>query len=348
MMLESIPGAFFDLDAISAALEATAVMKRNTILFALAAALSAAAFLPAQAQTIGAPVEGNVTMEGSPFPNAQVVLTNVDTGKTYKTKSEKSGDFSLLGVPYGNYQVDVIGDKGEKLFTQKTSLGTGNTTSSNFLKIDIPKGGALPDAGAAAAPKLTKEELARIDADNKKIAGLNSLIKDAESARQAQDWPKAESALKQLLAAAPDTNRWDFYMYLGEAQSKSNKLPEAVQTYEKGIQEAQPLISGAAPANSKVPSLNPTAARSGAVRMLTSQGGIYLKLQKPDEAIAALKKAVALDPSSALGQYNLCGVEYTAQKFDNAKTTCNKYLQLEPSGAHSEEVKAFLAQMGQK
>jgi len=82
--------------------------------------------------------------------------------------------------------------------------------------------------------------------------------------------------------------------------------------------------------------------------MLTSQGGIYMKLQKPDEAIASLKKAAALDPSSALGQYNLCGVQFSAQKYDDAKTTCNKYLQLEPSGPHSAEVKAFLAQMGQK
>jgi hypothetical protein len=323
-------------------------MKRNTILFALAAVLSVAAFLPAQAQTVGTPVEGKVTMEGSPLAHAQVVLTNADTGKTYKTKSEKSGDFSFMGVPYGNYQVEVIGDKGEKLFSEKTSVGGGTTTSNNFLKIDIVKGATVPEAGAPAAPKPTKEELAKIEADNKKIAGLNSLIKDAESARQAQDWAKAESALKQLLAAAPDTNRWDFYMYLGEAQSKSNQLADAVQTYEKGIQQAQSLISGAAPANSKIPTLNPAAAKSGALRMLTSQGSIYLKLQKPDEAIAALKKAVALDPSSALGQYNLCGVEYTAQKFDDAKTTCGKYLQLEPSGPHSEEVKGFLAQMGQK
>jgi len=322
-------------------------MKRNAIFVALNAVLFAAAFLPAHAQTVGAPVEGKVTRDGSPFPNAQVVLTNVDTGKTYKSKSEKSGDFSMLGVPYGNYQVEVIGDKGEKLFSQKTSLGTGTSTGSNFLKIDIVKGAALPDTGAAV-PKLSKEELAKIDADNKKIAGLNSLIKDAETARQAQDWPKAESALKQLLAAAPDTNRWDFYMYLGEVQSKSNKLPEAVQTYDKGIQEAQSLISGSAPANSKIPTLNPAAAKSGAVRMLTSQGSIYMKLQKPDEAIAALKKAAALDPSSALGQYNLCGVQFSAQKYDDAKTTCNKYLQLEPSGAHSAEVKGFLAQMGQK
>jgi tetratricopeptide (TPR) repeat protein len=323
-------------------------MKRNTILLALAAVLSAAAFLPAQAQTVGAPVEGKVTRDGSPFPNARVVLTNVDTGKTYKSKSEKSGDFSMLGVPYGNYQVEVIGDKGEKLFSQKTSLGTGNSTGSNFLKIDVSKDAPAPEAGGSAAPKLTKEQIAKIEADNKKIAGLNSLINDGENARKAQDWPKAENAFKQLIAAAPDTTRWDFYMFLGEAQSKSNQLQDAAQTFEKGIQVAESVASGATPPDPKNPQSTPAAAKAGEERMLTSQGGIYMKLQKPDEAITALKKAAALDPASALGQYNLCGVQFTAQKYDDAKTTCNKYLQLEPSGPHSAEVKGFLTQMGQK
>ena len=198
------------------------------------------------------------------------------------------------------------------------------------------------------APKLTKEQLAKIQADNKKIAGLNSLISDAQNARQAQDWPKAENALKQLIAAAPDTSRWDFYMALGDAQSKSNKPAEAVQTYDKGVQVAQSLISGSSPADPKVPSLNPAAAKQGAGRMLTAQGNDYLKLQKPDEAIASLKKATEIDPSSSMYSYNLCGVEFNAQKFDDAKTACNKYLQLEPSGSHAEEVKTFLAQMPAK
>jgi tetratricopeptide (TPR) repeat protein len=326
-------------------------MKRNVIVLALGTLLFAVGFLPAYSQTVGAQAEGKVTQEGKPLANAPVVFTNTETGKTYKSKTDKNGEFQMLGVPYGTYQVVVLNEKGEKLFSERRSLGTGDTTTSNILQIDAAKepiednkfGLAQP-----AGPKLTKEQLAKIQADNKKIAGLNSLISDAQNARQAQDWPKAENALKQLIAAAPDTSRWDFYMALGEAQSKSNKLAEAVQTYDKGVQVAQSLISGSSPADSKIPSLNPAAAKQGAGRMLTAQGNDYLKLQKPDEAIASLKKATEIDPSSALYSYNLCGVEFNAQKFDDAKAACNKYLQLEPSGSHSEEVKTFLTQMGQK
>jgi tetratricopeptide (TPR) repeat protein len=326
-------------------------MKRNAIVLALGALLFAVGFLPARSQTVGAQAEGKVTQEGKPLGNAAVVFTNTDTGKTYKTKTDKNGEFRMLGVPYGSYEVNVLNEKGEKLSSNRTTLGTDNTTTSNIIQIDAGKEPITDNKfGLAqpAAPKLTKEQLAKIQADNKKIAGLNSLISEAQNARQAQDWPKAENALKQLIAAAPDTSRWDFYMALGDAQSKSNKPAEAVQTYDKGVQVAQSLISGSAPADSKVPSLNPAAAKQGAGHMLTAQGNDYLKLQKPDEAIASLKKATEIDPSSALYSYNLCGVEFNAQKFDDAKTACNNYLKLEPSGPHAEEVKTFLAQMPAK
>jgi Carboxypeptidase regulatory-like domain/Tetratricopeptide repeat/TPR repeat len=329
-------------------------MKRNAVVCVLTVLLLAAGLLPARSQSVGGTAEGKVMREGTPLPNVQVVLTNTTTTKPYKTKTDKNGEFALLGLPAGNYKIEVFGEKGEKLFTEMTDIGMqGNTSVSNILKIDISKDSqpvaednkfGVPDA---PAPKLTKEQIAKIEADNKKIAGMNSLITEVQNARQAQDWPKAENALKQLLAAAPDTTRWDFYYFLGEAQSRSNKLPEAVQSYEKGIEVAKGVIAGTSPADSKIPTLNPAAAKAGTARMLTSQGNVYLKLQKQDEAIAALKKAAALDPS-ALNQYNLCGVAYTAQKYNEAKAPCNKYLELEPTGAHAEEVKAFLAEIGQK
>jgi len=273
-------------------------MKRNAIALVLIAWLLGT--LTAWTQAVGVPVEGKAAQEGQPLANAQVVLTNTDNGKSYKVKTDKNGAFSMVGVPRGNYQVELIGEKGEKLFSEKTAIGSeqGGTSASDFLKIDVTKGGmAAPDP---SAPKLTKEQIAKIEADNKKIAGLNSLISESQSARQAQDWPKAENALKQLVAAAPDTSRWDFFMFLGEAQSRQNKFQDAAESYDKGIKAAQPVISGAVPANDKIPALTPTSARAGMVRMLTSEGNAYLKLQKQDEGIAALKKAADFDPNSTM------------------------------------------------
>jgi hypothetical protein len=327
-------------------------MKTHSIVFAVATLLFAVGSLPARSQIVAGAKAGTITQDGKPLSGGQVVLTNLDNGKTYKTKIDQKGNFAFAGIVYGGYQLDVLGEKGEKLFTQKTSVDTDDTSLANAMVIVIPKGGALSDnkfgLPDTTAPKLTKEQLAKIKADNEKIAGLNSLIGEAQSARQAQDWPKAEGALKKLIAAAPDSSRWDFYSALGDAQSRSNEFQDAVQTYDKGVQIAQSVATGSTPPDPKNPNSSPAAAKSGELRMLTSQGNAYLKLDKPDQAIASLKKAADLEPGAAVGQYNLCGVAFSAQKFDEAKDPCNKYLQLEPSGAHAEEVKAFLAQMPAK
>ncbi len=132
-------------------------------------------------------------------------------------------------------------------------------------------------------------------------------------------------------------------MFLGEAQSKQNKFQDAAESYDKGIKAAEEVASGSVRPNDKIPALNAASAKNGLLRMLTAQGNAYLKLEKPDQGIAALKKATQVDPSSALAAYNLCGVTYTAAKVDDAKAACNKYLQLEPNGPHAEEVKGFLA-----
>jgi tetratricopeptide (TPR) repeat protein len=331
-------------------LEATILIKRNSIVFALATLLFVFGYSPMWSQTVGVPVEGKVTMDGKPLPNVQILMTSLDNGKVYKTKSDKGGNIAFMGTAYGSYKVEVVNEKGEKLFSEQTFINADNTTSENFLKIEITGGGApivedKPGAPSMPAPKLTKEQLAKIKADNDKIASLNALIAEAQSARQAQDWPKAEGALKKLIAAAPDSSRWDFYSALGEAQTRSNEFPDAVKTYDKGVEIAQSIAAGSTPVDPKNPNSSPAAAKSGAVRMLTSQGNDYLKMEKPDNAIASLKKAADMDPSVAVNQYNLCGVAFSAGKFDDAKGPCNKYLQLEPGGAHAEEVKGFVSQM---
>src|ERR1041385_7858276 len=111
-------------------------MKRNAMVLVLIAWL---ADLPARAQSVGVPVEGKVTQEGQPLPNAQIVLTNVDNGKQLKAKTDKSGAFNMVGVPRGNFQVEVLSEKGEKLFSERTVIGSdqGGTSANDFLRIDI-------------------------------------------------------------------------------------------------------------------------------------------------------------------------------------------------------------------
>ena len=67
-------------------------------------------------------VEGKVTQAGAPLANVQIVLTDLETGRTFKAKANKSGQFTLAGVTFGNFRVDVLGEKGEKLHSQQASI----------------------------------------------------------------------------------------------------------------------------------------------------------------------------------------------------------------------------------
>ena len=373
-------------------------MKRNRIISALAIMLVALSTLTARSQTVGAPVEGTVTQEGQPLAGVQMIFTNTDTGKVIKDKTDKSGKFSIIGVPYGNYEIQVVSASGEKLFKQTTSIFPGATSEVPKITIDITKISQPADLSSAVAamsadkapPKLTKEELAKIKAANEKIAGLNNLISQAQTAMQAQNWPAAEAALKQLIAAAPDTNRWEFYKALGDAQKNSREFQDAVKTYAKGIEVGQALVSGSVPPDPKNPNSTPAAAKSGVGRMLTSQGNVYLSLENADEAVASFKKAAEIDPNPAIAYYNLCAVAFNAGKYTDAASACdksiaadatkseawffkgaalyktgkmengkqtvppgtadalNKYLQIDPNGAHAGEVKTMFLAMGQK
>jgi len=153
---------------------------------------------------------------------------------------------------------------------------------------------------------------------------LNTLITQAQTAMQAQNWPAAEAALKQLIAAAPDTNRWEFYKALGDAQKNSKEFQDAIQTYAKGITVGQALVSGSVPPDPKNPNSTPAAAKSGVGRMLSSQGNAYLSLEKVDEAVVAFTKAAEIDPNPAIAYYNLCAVEFNAGKYADAAAACDK------------------------
>ena len=87
-------------------------MKKNLICAMLSVLLFALGALPAWSQTVSAQVEGTVTESGKPLPNVKVVLTNKGTGKVFNLKTDKSGKFTAVGVPYGSYEVEVISSSG--------------------------------------------------------------------------------------------------------------------------------------------------------------------------------------------------------------------------------------------
>ena len=363
-------------------------MKREKMMIGLllCALLAVVGAVSAWGQGYTGSLKGKVTNNYEPAANTQVVITDMATGKAYKTKTDKSGEFYVGGLQPGQtFIVEIFGPNKEVLYSKGGLNIPGNVTVPvGDIELTKPEvsGGTAGGSPYSATPtknkKMTKEELAKQQADADKVKNMNALIQQAQGAMQSQNWPEAEKALKQLIDADPNTTRWEFYKALGDAQRNQQHSQDALQSYEKGIQVATALASGTAPKDPRTPNPDPAKAKAGAGQMLNTEGGIYVEMNKNDEAIGAFKRAAELDPDPAMAYYNLCAMEFNAAKYDDAAAACdksvaadpkkadawffkgaalnkagkgpaasdalNKYLELDPNGLHAAQAKQMLAQ----
>jgi tetratricopeptide (TPR) repeat protein len=366
-------------------------MKKQSIFVVLAALLFALCSAPSQAQT--GQVRGKVIgQDGQPVVGAQIVYLDTSNGRSYKYKTDKKGEFSAIGIQYSTYRVTITSASGDTLFNRKGITVTGDP-DQNVLTVDLAKNpppapgqessGGDTGGEKTEQPKMTKEELARIEAvkaQRAKATSQNTIISQVNAAMQAKNYEEASAGLKQLIQMEP--NKYEYYTGLGTAQLNLGQYEDALQTLDKGIQLAQ---------NPTDPKDDPAKAKAAMGQMLTNQGNAYLKLKKTSEAVASYEKAAALDPNPGPAYFNLCATMYNTGNMDGAVTACdkaiaadptkadayfikgsslygsgkldkdgkyvpppgtaealNKYLELAPTGSHATDVKAMLDALGAK
>jgi tetratricopeptide (TPR) repeat protein len=176
----------------------------------------------------------------------------------------------------------------------------------------------LGDAYRMSATKQTDpaERQKRLD------AAVDSYQK-ALQLKQAATNDKDPNATKTLAA---------YYNNLAEAYSKAGKIDDSVKTYQQAALA------------------DPTAA----AQYYFNMGAVLTNAGKADQAIEAFDKCIAADPTRAEAYYqkgvNLLGkATLQGDKMVAAPGTAEafqKYLELVPTGGHSEEAKAMLASIG--
>lgn len=278
----------------------------------------------AWSQATAGKVQGTITQGGKPLANAQIVLTNKDTGKTYQMKADKNGQFSGVGIQFGTYEEEVSDVSGEKLF-KKTVQVTGEGGAVQDLSIDVSSG------KAGAGP--SKEEVEKIKAEREKAMSENTLINQLNPMMQAKNWEGAEPILKQLVAMNP--SRWEYQQALGNAQLNLNKYDEALATYEKAI----PLAENAPKTD---PKADPAKSKAAVGQMLTNEGTAYLKLKQNDKAVAAYTKAAEMDPNPGTAFFNLCATQYNTGNTQGAMLACDKAIAADPNRADAYYIKGSL------
>jgi tetratricopeptide (TPR) repeat protein len=298
---------------------------------------------PACPQALTGALSGTITRSNEPQANLQVLIISKTVGKEYKTKTDKKGQYLCAGLLVDDYRVLVVGANGDVLYVNDDYLKVRGPNPDQ-LDIDLSnpqakrgRAGTDADTRGLTSSKMTKEQLkaheAQVKADNEKIARMNEFVGQYQAAAQAQKWPEAEKALQQLLALIPDTTRWEFYKALGDAQARNNESQEAIQTYDKGIRIAQSIVAGKAAPDPHNPNPDPAKAKAGIGQMLIGEGNIYVKLEKPEMATPLFQQATTDSPNPGLAYYNLCAVEFNANKILDAVNACEKSIAADPTRA---------------
>ena len=97
-------------------------MKTKAIYGMAAVLLLALAASMAWSQATAGKVQGTITQNKKPLANAQVVLTNKDNGKKYPMKTDKNGQFTGVGIQFGNYEQEISDLSGENCLRERSRL----------------------------------------------------------------------------------------------------------------------------------------------------------------------------------------------------------------------------------
>jgi tetratricopeptide (TPR) repeat protein len=270
--------------------------------------------------------------ESKPMAGAEVIYTNVGTidrnatrivegsGKVYKATTAKDGRFSIIGVAYGVYQIEVKAADGNHVYSGRKHVGDPNdkeVKAQNDLQVDLSTAESNMAAPGSetnlAGGKKTKEQLELIRQENSNAAKINRLIISFHGAMEVKDWPNATKVMEELISL--DANRWEFYQNLGTIQANQTHYEEAVQSFAKGVEVAEKLLPTAA---------DPIQAKASLGDLYLSEGDCYNRLGKVDEAVALYEKAAAANPHPAIAHFRECNALTNNNKIEAAIEKCNQ------------------------
>lgn len=297
-------------------------MKTKWMQIGMAALIFSMGAVAAWSQITTGRVSGQITDGGKPIPNANIVLTNVDNGHSYKAKTDQNGHFEAIGVASGVYNEDVSDANGKKIGTNKVQVRNQSGVMDD-LSMDVSKFG----------PAMSNEEYAKKKEEHDKAVNENTLIAQLNPALQSKNWAAAEPLLQQLIAINP--KRWEYEQVLGNAQLGEEKFDDAIATYEKTIPLAEDSLK-------TDPKADPAKTKAAIAQIYNSEGNAYTKLKKNDKAVEAYTKAAEMDPNPGAAYFNLCATQYNSGNTQGAVAACDKAIAADPNRADAYFIKGSL------
>ena len=135
--------------------------------------------------------------EGKFITDGVVEITNVDTGRKVTGKTNKNGEFMIMGLTPGTYNAVLMRNDKTVDGINKIPIGTGDMREITF---DLKK-----DVAAKSGP--TEEELKKqqeVTKQNEKIKGLNAKLAEARDLEKAGNYDQAVSLMQEATTAEPN------------------------------------------------------------------------------------------------------------------------------------------------
>ncbi len=290
-------------------------MPRSLRFLAAVVCLLAFASAPRGAQAAGEGRLLGTVLDGSGAPLPDVLVTVTREGvANYKQekKTDKKGQFTVIVLDATVTYKFSLAKEGFLTLEQDLKLKLEETMRQTFT--------LLP--AKAAAPKMSAEELAKLEAKNQAIAAFNEGVaafnaKDmataAEKFKQATDLdPSIQQGYAALAEAYMDLGKWN------EALAAIDRFLEQAPGDKRGLQDRYDILkemgdkAKAAPALEALITADPS--HDTAVRVF-NLGAEASRAGETDAAIGYLERALTIEPtlspaSSALGSLYLKKKDY--------------------------------------
>jgi tetratricopeptide (TPR) repeat protein len=284
------------------------------------------------AQTTGT-VKGLVKdAEGKPIPQADVEWTGVESGHTYKLKTNNKGEYFSLGIVPGKYNVKLSKDGKELFHLNGIPVGLDETD----VPFDLKKEQTNAAQGQGLTPEQAKakaDAAAKAATENKTVGTLNEKLNAAKTASDAGDYETAIATLNEANQIDPTRDLvWfklaDAYRMSGPKQTdpaeKKKRYEMAAADYQKAID-----LRGASETAQKDPENNLKMAA-----YYNNLAEVDAKANKTDDSIANYTKASQLDPTHAATYlFNEGAVLTNAGKVDDAIVAFDKVIAADPTKA---------------
>jgi len=343
-------------------------MKRRLILCVLAAMMAALGTPAAWGQFTY--IKGFVhDVKGEPIVGATMQFTNRDNGRKFEAKTNNKGEYTLMGVTAGRFDLAVSKD-GQPLW-KLTNLqidlnDRGNTVNADLKKEQVTQQLELP-------PEVKKQQEEQ-EKEINKVKGLNDRLAQAKVAQDAGNPQQAAAILTE--ASQMDPSQPVIWAALAEAErasaGKQTEQAEKQAAYTRAVGDYKKAIA-LKPTGSYYNNMGDAAARSGdtqtalqaynsaasidptnAAQYYYNEGAVLTNTGKVDEAIQAFDRAIQADPTKSdayywkgvnlLGKATIKGDKMVAPP--GTAEAFNKYLELQPTGQFAEPAKQMLASIG--